>query len=68
MAQDMYAGTADTHEGKVFTVTGQDWDSITQSIGDEGVPVLTGDGVDLTLGLFGERAVRVGVHARVGHE
>ena len=35
MTQDMYAGTADTHEGKVFTVTGQDWDSITQSIGDE---------------------------------
>src|SRR5215218_8026204 len=35
MTQDIYAGTADTHEGKVFTVTGQDWDSITQSIGED---------------------------------
>ena len=34
MAQDMYAGTADTAEGKVFTVTGQDWDSITQGLDD----------------------------------
>ena len=32
MTQDMYAGTAETAEGKVFTVTGQDWDSITQGL------------------------------------
>ena len=32
--RDLYAGSADTAEGKVFTVTGQDWDSITQSIGE----------------------------------
>ena len=31
-SQDLYAGTADTAEGKVFTVTGQDWDSITQGL------------------------------------
>ena len=29
---DLYAGSADTAEGKVFTVTGQDWDSITQGL------------------------------------
>ena len=34
MTQDMYAGSADTAEGKVFTVTGQDWDSITQGLDD----------------------------------
>ena len=33
--RDMYAGTADTAEGKVFTVTGQDWDSITQGLEDD---------------------------------
>src|SRR5580765_6583247 len=32
--QDAYAGSADTAEGKVFTVTGQDWDSITQGLDD----------------------------------
>ncbi len=37
MSQDLYAGNAETTEGRVFTVTGQDWDSITQSLGDEGV-------------------------------
>ena len=31
----MYAGSADTAEGKVFTVTGQDWDSITQGLDDD---------------------------------
>ena len=31
----MYAGASDTTEGKVFTVTGQDWDSITESLGEE---------------------------------
>ena len=30
--QDMYAGNAETTEGRVFTVTGQDWDSITQGL------------------------------------
>ena len=29
MAQDVYANSNETAEGKVFTVTGQDWDSIT---------------------------------------
>jgi NADH-quinone oxidoreductase subunit D len=37
--QDMYAGSAnhgaETGEGRVFTVTGQDWDSITQGLSDE---------------------------------
>ena len=33
--QDMYAGNAETGEGRVFTVTGQDWDSITQGLSDE---------------------------------
>ena len=33
--QDMYAGNAETAEGRVFTVTGQDWDSITQGLSDE---------------------------------
>src|SRR6476659_1835109 len=32
--QDAYAGSADTAEGRVFTVTGQDWDSITQGLDD----------------------------------
>jgi NADH-quinone oxidoreductase subunit D len=33
--QDMYAGPgAETSEGRVFTVTGQDWDSITQGLAD----------------------------------
>ena len=31
----MYAGNAETAEGRVFTVTGQDWDSITQGLSDE---------------------------------
>src|SRR5690349_16752724 len=34
MAQDVYANSNETAEGKVFTVTGQDWDSITQGIDD----------------------------------
>ena len=34
--QDVYAGNSDTAEGRVFTVTGQDWDSITQGISDDG--------------------------------
>jgi NADH-quinone oxidoreductase subunit D len=32
MAQDVFAGANDTSDGKVFTVTGQDWDSITQGL------------------------------------
>ena len=32
--QDMYADPSETSQGKVFTVTGQDWDSITQGLGD----------------------------------
>ena len=37
MSQDIYAGPSDTAEGRVFTVTGQDWDTITQSLGEEGI-------------------------------
>ena len=33
-AQDMYAGTSETTEGRVFTVSGQDWDSIAAGLGD----------------------------------
>jgi NADH-quinone oxidoreductase subunit D len=32
---DPYATTRDTTEGKVFTVTGQDWDSVVAGLGDE---------------------------------
>ena len=32
---DMYAGASETTEGKVFTVTGQDWDSIAEGIAEE---------------------------------
>ncbi|MGH3485158.1 MAG: NADH dehydrogenase subunit D, partial [Nocardioidaceae bacterium] len=35
MTQDMYAGSSETTAGKVFTVTGQDWDSVTESLGEE---------------------------------
>ncbi|QIX28121.1 NADH-quinone oxidoreductase subunit D [Nocardioides sp. JQ2195] len=34
--QDLYAGAADTSQGRVFTVTGQDWDSLVESIADGG--------------------------------
>ncbi|MDP9820714.1 NADH-quinone oxidoreductase subunit D [Nocardioides massiliensis] len=30
------AGAADTSSGRVFTVTGQDWDSVVQGVADEG--------------------------------
>ncbi|MFK4082549.1 NADH-quinone oxidoreductase subunit D [Kribbella sp. NPDC020789] len=33
--QDPYATTRDTTEGKVFTVTGQDWDSVVAGLGEE---------------------------------
>ena len=29
---DLYAGTTETTEGRVFTVTGQDWDSIVEGL------------------------------------
>lgn len=29
---DMYAGSSETTEGKVFTVSGQDWDSIVSGL------------------------------------
>ncbi len=32
--QDLYAGTQETSEGRVFTVSGQDWDSITEGLED----------------------------------
>ncbi|MEV6269916.1 NADH-quinone oxidoreductase subunit D [Kribbella sp. NPDC051936] len=32
---DPYATTRDTTEGKVFTVTGQDWDSVVSGLGEE---------------------------------
>src|SRR5512141_3060465 len=34
MTHDVYANSNETAEGKVFTVTGQDWDSITQGLDD----------------------------------
>ncbi|TCC15992.1 MULTISPECIES: NADH-quinone oxidoreductase subunit D [Kribbella] len=34
-ATDPYATTRDTTEGKVFTVTGQDWDSVVSGLGEE---------------------------------
>ena len=30
--QDLYAGTQETSEGRVFTVSGQDWDSISEGL------------------------------------
>src|SRR4051812_15854298 len=33
--QDAYAPASETSQGRVFTVTGQDWDSITEGIADE---------------------------------
>jgi len=33
--EDLYAGTNETSEGRVFTVTGQDWDQIAQSVAEE---------------------------------
>jgi len=44
MAHDIYAGSSETTEGRVFTVTGQDWSSITEGLAD------AGDGVDRALG------------------
>ncbi|MGV3563752.1 MAG: NADH-quinone oxidoreductase subunit D [Nocardioides sp.] len=32
---DAYAGTNETTEGRVFTVTGQDWDAISQGLAEE---------------------------------
>ena len=32
--QDFYAAGSDTSAGRVFTVTGQDWDSISESLGE----------------------------------
>src|SRR5262245_50506808 len=37
MSHDIYAGPTETSEGRVFTVTGQDWDTIAQGIDDEGI-------------------------------
>ncbi|HEY3005292.1 MAG TPA: NADH dehydrogenase subunit D, partial [Kribbellaceae bacterium] len=34
-ASDPYADVRETTEGKVFTVTGQDWDSVVAGIADE---------------------------------
>ena len=36
MTTDFYAGASDTSEGRVFTVTGQDWDSIVDGIAEQG--------------------------------
>ena len=33
--QDVYAGTSETTEGRVFTVTGQDWDSIVTGLAED---------------------------------
>ena len=35
MTHDMYAGTSETTEGRVFTVTGQDWDSIVSGLAED---------------------------------
>src|SRR3546814_20153099 len=32
--QDMYAGAAETSQGRVFTVTGQDWDSVVDGVAE----------------------------------
>ncbi len=32
--QDFYAQPSETSSGRVFTVTGQDWDSLSDSIGE----------------------------------
>src|SRR5215210_4663489 len=32
--QDIYAGSSETTQGKVFTVSGQDWDSISDELGE----------------------------------
>lgn len=34
MSTDFYADGTDTAEGKVFTVTGQDWDEIAADMGE----------------------------------
>lgn len=34
--QDPYAGAYDTTEGTVYTITGQDWDTVTSGIGETG--------------------------------
>ena len=63
--QDPYAPDADTSAGRVFTVTGQDWDSITEGLAEavgDGVPVLPADGEDAAFtGL-----ARLGVHVLIG--
>ncbi|HYF71740.1 MAG TPA: NADH dehydrogenase subunit D, partial [Nocardioides sp.] len=33
--QDLYSGTSETSEGRVFTVTGQDWDQIADGLAEE---------------------------------
>jgi NADH-quinone oxidoreductase subunit D len=33
--EDLYAGSAETSEGRVFTVSGQDWDSIAAGLADQ---------------------------------
>ena len=33
--EDMYAGASETSQGRVFTVTGQDWDSVVSGIAEE---------------------------------
>jgi NADH-quinone oxidoreductase subunit D len=35
--QDFYADSADTSGGRVFTVSGQDWDSISEGLSDAGI-------------------------------
>jgi NADH-quinone oxidoreductase subunit D len=34
MSHDVYAGSSETSHGRVFTVTGQDWDSISDELGE----------------------------------
>src|SRR6478736_3785785 len=35
MSEDLYAASSDTSEGRVFTVSGQDWDSIAQGLAED---------------------------------
>ena len=36
--KDIYAGASETSQGRVFTVTGQDWDSIVDGIAESEEP------------------------------
>ena len=79
MTSDPYAPSRRTTEGRVYNLTGGDWDEVLSRVsGDdpllgglaealrEGVPVLAGDRVDGALGGLPRRRRRVGEGAGVG--